>query len=244
MGIRGKILAIFLLILLVFSLTPIGIYAAGSSTGGTSTSTTNTQQANEQRPAAEDSTNNVQPSSVQRTLVNCEDQNTYASRRARILCRIENKDRVLDSPQARIPEECRKLAATATTKRIARNACIKLYKDSGEESENCYLRDSTGRQKLDCFRKVAGLTTASLSGQAEKKIEHRKYVVLLLYELQERLENAVENDKIDKDKASEIIDLIVEIKEKIMAGGTREEVRPLIQELREKLNELKDELNG
>ena len=116
--------------------------------------------------------------------------------------------------------------------------------DSGEERENCYQRDSTGRQKLACFRKVAGLTTASLSGQAEKKIEHRKYVVLLLYELQERLENAVENDKIDKDKASEIIDLIVEIKEKIMAGGTREEVRPLIQELREKINELKDELNG
>ena len=223
-----------IILLLVFS---VGAYAAGSSTGGSS-STRSTQ--NQQQTT----TTNQQPTEDQPALVNCEDTNTYASRRARILCRIENKDRIQDSPKARIPEECRKLAATATTKRIARNACIKLYKDSGEESENCYLRDSTGRQKLDCFRKVAGLTTASLSGQAEKKIEHRKYVVLLLYELQGRIENAVENNILDKDKASEIIDLIVEIKEKIMSGGTREEIRPLIQELREKINELKDELNG
>ena len=130
-----KLIQVLLTIMVVFSLMPAGIYGAGTSTGGSGTT---------------DGDSNTNTQNQQQTSVNCEDRTLRADR---IRCRLENKDRLADSEQARIPESCRNLASTSSTSTgISRDECIEFYRKIGETGRNCYRKDMTSRQKVVCFR--------------------------------------------------------------------------------------------
>jgi hypothetical protein len=65
--------------------------------------------------------------------------------------------------------------------------------------------------------------------------EKRNYLILLLYDLQERVGNSYDAGKIDEDTTAEIIDLIVEIKQKILDQEPRSEIKAATGELKSRL---------
>lgn len=197
------------LVIISLIMISIPIYAAGVSEGGTDTTATENQAAESQK-------------------VNCE---SFNSRQGRIRCRLENKDNVLDTSQSRIPESCRTLSPLEGANRISKGQCVAFYDDSLP----CY--EKANIEKISCFRRIAGLGTAALSGNSDKSAM-RIYVVTLLYELEERTEEKQESGQISAEQAAEIIDLIVDIKGRIMNGRSREELRPLLQNLKTKMEAL------
>jgi hypothetical protein len=124
-----------------------------------------------------------------------------------------------------LPEACSKLKDEVLNKgnELSKDECRKFY----NKIQNCY--DKTGNDKFSCFRRSAGLTTASLSGQGSKKLEMRQYVVELLYDLQEKIEKAVEDERISEEDGARLIEQIVVIKENILGGASKAEVKPLIE---------------
>ena len=87
----------------------------------------------------------------------------------------------------------------------------------------------------------ANLKDENPSGRNNKA---RDYVVLLLYDIQEKIEHAVENERIDSEKGAEVIDKIVEIKEAILNGESKQVVKPLLQELRAMLSDIKSTIDA
>ena len=87
----------------------------------------------------------------------------------------------------------------------------------------------------------ANLKDENPSGRNNKS---RDYVVLLLYDIQEKIEHAVENERIDSEKGAEVIDKIVEIKEAILNGESKHVVKPLLQELRAMLSDIKSTIDA
>lgn len=161
----------------------------------------------------------------------CEDSD---SRRDRIKCRLnyikDNKEG-FRAPYGVLPEACRKLGD--------KDRCVKLY----DKSQTCY--EKKGMDKNKCFKRVAGFARAKLkdenpSGRGDKA---RDYVVLLLYDLQGKIEEAIENERIDADKGAEVIDKIVEIKEAILNGMTKGEIRPMFQSLKNMLKDIKQTMD-
>jgi hypothetical protein len=215
---QSKFFTLFVTAILVSS---IGVYAAGTSTDATDSA------------AAATNTDTVRPARV----TDCETKDT---REDRIKCRLK-KVRETQSEEEYgpdwIPEACRRLKASALTDKITtKEDCKRFYRSI----QNCY--DKTGRDKFSCFRRAAGLSTAAISGQSEKKAEMRKYIVELLYDLQERIENAVEEGNVNEDDAAPLIDSIVEIKHKIMDGAPRSEVKPLIDQFKEDFRKFRSSL--
>ncbi len=129
--------------------------------------------------------------------------------RERIKCRLLNSNEANET--ATTEESCRGLAN--------RESCQNLYRISAI----CY--NKTGREKGMCFREKAG----------ESK---RYYIVLLLYDLQERVEEKYENGKITVGEASDLIDAIINTKKTILNSGSREEIKDKMQELRKKWTEI------
>lgn len=235
---------LFALIFLIL-VTPISI-AVGTSTLDSSGSNTDTSTDTNTRTA-----DAVQVRSdvlrVKARLAACDSDSTRRDRiECRLQVRVQERDyyRDYESDEAfsdRIPEACKRLAQTDIAAgndsriRFTRARCSQFHLDV----RPCYEQE--GRQKLMCFRRVAGLGTAAVSGNSDKE-NVRSYVVALLYDLQGRLENAVDSGNLDAESAAEVIDLIVEIKEKILNGERRAEIIPLLRELRVKLQDLKQEL--
>ena len=58
------------------------------------------------------------------------------------------------------------------------------------------------------------------------------------------MEKAIENEKIDVETGSEAVNKITEIKEAILAGKTKDEIRPMFQELKNILSQLKEEMDA
>jgi hypothetical protein len=137
-----------------------------------------------------------------------------------------------EAPGGTIPEACRELGR--------KDVCVKLYR----KGQQCYEFD--GAKKNKCFKRLAGFIRANLADEDfnDRKMKARDYLVLLLYDIQEKIEKAVENGRVDEDLGGEIIDLIVEIKEAILNEEGRDVVKPLTQELRNKLQELKQTLDN
>lgn len=151
----------------------------------------------------------------QYTGTDCENPQNRAKR---IKCRLAKGDSL--APANTVPEACR-LADN-------RGRCVSLY----SSLIGCYERN--GRAKDKCYKKAIGFTKAKLSDvpASERPQRSRDYVIALLYDLQERVVRLNEDGEIDPDNAADMLDKIVEIKESILNGGTRAEVRPMVQELR------------
>lgn len=226
-------------------LTSIPVYAAGSSTGANTDrdSTSDTSEDVEGRAevsgrlaVARTRIEEIRDAvSVKRTELrrefsetNCEDEESL-TRLQRIRCRIaQGKDYI--APENTIPEACRRLSDGETDKKVNPVACIALYKKLN--SDGCY--DLGGRDRVVCLKKAAGIVKDKLSDEplSERPAKARKYLVTLLYDLQERIESLIEEDKLSPEDGAVLIDKIVEIKESIMGGATRVEVKRMLQELR------------
>lgn len=144
-------------------------------------------------------------------VINCDDQ---TNTRARVKCRLEKNT---DTEKQYLTEEsCRELGATDKA------SCIELY----QKSAACY--EMTGNRKVACIREKANFNTERKTNTEEK----RNYMVLLLYELQERVERKYEAGQITSDQAAALIDQIVMIKKSILAGEPRDTIKSELQELR------------
>lgn len=228
----GKNLLIASLSIILVVILSISIYAAGSSTGGynapdsiTSTTPTTTDKPTQDTNAIEIEKQAVASASSltnkSKTLV-CESQSTL---NARIKCRLEQRG---ISALNVTEESCRVLANPAN--------CQSLY----AKVASCYNLIS-GQQKDQCFKRIAGFTSAKVKEEASanNKEALRNYLIFLLYDLQERVEKAYENNAITSEQTSETISLIVQIKQKILQNQTKSQVKPFIQELKAKVQELK-----
>ncbi len=164
--------------------------------------------------AAGTSTGNAQedelPSNAA-AVTTCEDKATL---RERIKCRMENPSVARAESYSSTEEACRG-HANATI-----SACENLYRNSAR----CYdMSDSV--EKKRCFLEKSGVNiNAGGTFRAAPSESKRNYVVLLFYELQERIEGYAEDGKITTDQASSLIAKIVEIKRAIIAGEPREDV--------------------
>lgn len=200
-----RVLSLALILLVSVSM----IYAAGGSTGGTSSGT----NWNNGTSNSTNSSNNTNGSENNRK-VDCEDKLTL---RERIKCRFENKDNLVELPDT-IPEPCRNAERRA--------ACVALYR----ESAACYKIDDSVERK-GCFLRKSGVLQGGTLRSANSETK-RDYVILLLYELQERVEGFVDSGKMTVDEGTAIVEKIVLIKEDILAGKKRTEIMPDIRELK------------
>ena len=99
----------------------------------------------------------------------------------------------------------------------------------------CY--EIKGPEKNKCFRKIAGFSNENLKNQNKEAV--RNYVVYLLYDIQEKIEEAHEERKITSEEASVAIDLIIKIKQDIFIKKTKQEIKPEIEDLKIRLKGLK-----
>lgn len=152
------------------------------------------------------------------------DCDNITSRRERIKCRLQNveeDDGEIDYDK-RTPEACRSIRNPV--------ACVALYKNV--QKRQCYEQNAT--EKDECFRNVTGFKK-----QERNETSAREYLVLLLYELQERIEIANEDGNVSDDDAANIIELIVEIKQDILNGEKKNVILPKFQELRDLIREVR-----
>ena len=227
------------------------VFAAGSSTVPSTTSDTNSDADNTSVDTVSNNTKAVdvitktkiesvkerlkKSRTIIRSAVNSNSCDSLEDRAHRISCRLK---RYKDNPEEndtevdyekRVPEACKS----------GRNptACIALYKRVN--NNGCYSLQ--GKNKDRCFKKTLDMKKAKIRDlpPQERKEKARDYLVLLLYEIQERIEKANENDKISDDDATEIIDLIVEIKQDILDNKTRSEILPKLKDLKEKIRALR-----
>jgi len=158
-----------------------------------------------------DSSNNNAVAIPAGTVTTCEDKQEL---RERIKCRIENKKVAITEKYGSVEEACR-----GQTDEV-KNACEKLY----EVSARCY-NEADPILKKRCFVQVSGVNIdAKGVFRATPTETKRDYVILLLYDLQERIEKMQEEGKITTDQASSLITKIVEIKRMILAKEQRSEV--------------------
>ncbi|MEK6819400.1 MAG: hypothetical protein AABY10_05715 [Nanoarchaeota archaeon] len=145
----------------------------------------------------------------------CDD---LSERKDRIKCRLALGKEYVPKVNL-IPEGCLRAASP--------QACKRLY----EESAGCFeLKD---KEKNACFRRVSGFVKEKITNETEDRgNKTRNLVVLMLYDLQERVEKANELGKITADESTSLIDKIVEIKQAVLSGKTKEEIRTMMQELR------------
>jgi len=151
-------------------------------------------------------------------LTTCESKESL---RDRIRCRIENPSVAYREAYQSVEEACRDDRY--------KERCEKLYK----ASSYCYNQESSVERKK-CFLKESGININSggvfRAAPTEAK---RNYVVLLLYELQERIEEMQEAGSVTTDEATSLIAKIVEIKKMILAGEKRADIAIKMREFKE-----------
>ena len=157
-------------------------------------------------------------------VTTCEDKTEL---RDRIKCRFEHKDIARNESKRIIEEACRNSTADTV-------ACQNLYK----RSKSCY--DFTNPvAKKRCFLKESGINiNKGGTFRAAPDGTKRNYVVLLLYDLQERIEKMQENGIITVEQATSLVTKIVEIKRLILSGAKRSEIVPKIQEFKKEYREV------
>lgn len=156
------------------------------------------------------------------TLGGCDSQSEL---RDRVKCRLERRaaNRNTDIEVAGEDESCNNLANG--------ERCRALYRASAR----CY--ELQNQEKSPCFRNVIGINNAAFREQTNKSAV-REYLILVLYEAQERAEARVEAGDITADEGARIIEMIVNTKKSILNGESREVVRTKIQSLRTAWNEV------
>ena len=88
-----------------------------------------------------------------------------------------------------------------------------------------------------CLKKSAEILKGELKdlSKEERVNKSRNYLILLLYDLQDKIEKANNDGTISDEDASAIINLIVEIKENLLEGKKKAEILPKLRELRDKI---------
>jgi hypothetical protein len=153
-------------------------------------------------------------------LRGCDDLEVRIDRiRCRLAYAVINQSYDNIDYRTRLPEACMDLEN--------QERCRQLYIDTQE----CYELKGTAKDR--CFRENSGIGRNISEIAKENPEAVRFYVVVLLYELQERLEKAHENGRLTDDEAAQVIDKIVEIKRLILQGESKENIKIEIQELRE-----------
>lgn len=156
--------------------------------------------------------------------INCEDAAALPTMRDRIHCRIQNRATYI-APANSVPEACRDLRTATLTPETAQGRCVAYYRVIAP----CY--DSP--EKRACLMHAAGIANSRLSDEVENRGQKaRDYVIAILYNLEERLENMNEAGAITDDVTAEGVAKIVEIKRMILEGKSRAEIQPKIMELR------------
>ena len=180
------------------------VYAVGSSSSSGGSSGGSSSNNNN---------DNTQEPPRENENLSCDNIDTL---RERIQCRLENNEEGNGAD-----ESCKGLTRASR--------CQTLY----NLADRCYLL--LGTEKDACFRQVIGFSSWTLRDEASKnKDSIREYVVLLLYDLQERAENAYDENKITSDEASDLINQIVETKRIILENGSKEQIRAAIISLKSK----------
>lgn len=227
------------LIVALLLLTSVFVTAAGRSTGFTTTppNEREAEQTNQPESVSERAQVIEQRRQQRQTIINertkeriqerqakCE---VYTNRKDRIRCRLQQDvdDYTEDRDFSAVPEACRKVDEQNNPGK--KRACIALYKRSAA----CY--DLSGSEKDKCFRRAVGQVKKTMS-RADTETK-RNYLVLLLYDLQERIEWSYDNGRIDEATTTEIVDGIVELKDLLFNGAPRSEIKAASEQLKEKI---------
>ncbi|HLC31601.1 MAG TPA: hypothetical protein VJK51_02955 [Candidatus Nanoarchaeia archaeon] len=218
-----KVLSIILPLILLCSL----VVAEGSSTAtdttnsadtttaSSDTATTANAQARVQTPSADVQARAYGDAARAANPSPCDDK---TNRKDRIKCRLEAKT-VVEKAKI-LDESCKDLVNPAN--------CQSLY----NRAQACY--DKEGIEKDRCFLRVTGfIKKPSPSANAASNNEQRKqYAVLILYNLQQRVESLHQAGNITDEQAAALIDEIVQTKQEIQSGSTKDAIREHIQEIK------------
>ncbi len=143
----------------------------------------------------------------------CEDKQTV---KERVKCRLET------GAESGTIEACKGL----------NNECVTLHK----RAYSCY--DKKGVDEDRCLKEKSRFTYKSVKKEASvNSINVRGYLVLLFYDLQQRVEEAYDNKRITAEDASELVSRIVEIKQDILTNKPKSIVKPAIDSFKLKWKE-------
>src|SRR3989344_4932075 len=158
----------------------------------------------------------VKPKVVEADPTDCE---SFATVKERVKCRLENGQQ-----KETTPEPCRQLAIAAK--------CVQYYKDT----ITCY--DLNGKEKDQCFKTKAGFETKDVRSERARGEPSlgaiRYYALALLYDLEERAEDAVDDGRLTSDEGAELIADIVSIKVKILEKAPVSDIRKEVAALQAK----------
>ncbi len=207
---KNSSILIILLSVFVLVVASIVVYAAGTSTIP---------------PPIPDKPSNPVPKDDQTNKQ--KDCESVSELKSRIKCRLEN-DKGDKSPvdyDKRVPEACRVLKNPTS--------CIALYKKAQENK--CY--DFNGKDKDKCFKTILDFKKAKLSDESleNRTQKARQYLILLLYDLEERTENKYKSGSISSDNASGIISLIEGIKQDVLNNKSKSEIVSQLNLLKTKI---------
>lgn len=212
-----KLYMMFMVLILTIGMT----YAAGSSTGGSSSSGSSGSSGGSMSSG---SSNSGGSSSGSITSSSSQTQNTtdcesYSTVFDRVKCRLQYGESATS-----IPEPCRGLDNEQT--------CAQLYKDVTP----CYTL--AGTSKDQCLKQQAGFTTSTLAGDSTNTPAIRNYVLFLLYDLQDRVENAYNNGQITADQAADVINNIVTAKYTVTRNESTDSIRSSVAIVKQNYNEV------
>ncbi|MBS3066579.1 hypothetical protein J4205_02030 [Candidatus Pacearchaeota archaeon] len=166
---------------------------------------------------------------AQRIRAHLQDCEEKENRTERIECRLKIKQIATrkivqawkEQNKDETPEACRNL----NTNR--KEECRKLHR----AINNCFEKE--GREKDRCFKRVAGFINSNLNDERSNKSEKgRIYIVSLLEELQQKIEDKVESGRINDATGADLISQITDIKESVLNGDSREIIQPKIQKFK------------
>jgi hypothetical protein len=129
----------------------------------------------------------------------------------RIECRLE-----FGQEYETTPEPCRPLSS--------KQRCVDAY----HESQPCY--DMTGMAKDQCFKEVAEFTEITVAKESNET-NIRYYIVLLLYDLEERVEEGVEDGLMTPAEGARLITDIVDIKVMVLEEKSILQVKSAVADL-------------
>lgn len=142
------------------------------------------------------------------------DCSSYSNLKDRVKCRLQGGNDSVNTPEA-----CRVL------NNEEQNNCVSLY----SKSKNCYFLD--GENKDRCFRQMSHV--GYLDSAEDRNL--RNYMVLVLYDIEEKVESKYKDGSISIDDASEINTMIISIKQDILTNKGKNELKDEIAGLRIKL---------
>ena len=183
------------------------VYAAGYSTGSVQ--------------PKKDPTPIPSSSAMDEDKTSCE---VLTTTKSRVKCRLEQ-----GSDDNVIPEPCRALSQAAS-----QNACISLYK----QVYPCYEKIPT--EKDECMKQVAGFQSITVAQEAKiigAQQHIHDYVLFLLYDLQEIVEDKYDDKELTSDQAATLITQIVKAKEAIVLNKPKATVQAEIITLKQQWQE-------